>query len=86
MYVQFTYCNDTLGDTPLELSEATNLPFTVCYFDNITVMISGLFEDHMEHLDQVLSQLQNKGSQVNGFKSFWAGTNSEYLGFCPYYQ
>jgi hypothetical protein len=53
-----------VGDTPLELSEATGLPFTVCYFDNINVMTSGSFDDHMEHLDQVLSQLQNKGSQV----------------------
>jgi hypothetical protein len=49
--------------------------------DLLCLTTKDAFEDHLEKLDRVLSQLQQAGLKVNAAKSFFARHKLEYLGY-----
>ena len=51
------------------------------YLDDIIIIGSGRYEDHLMQMEEVLARLKEKGFQVNPLKSFWAKSEVEYLGF-----
>ena len=51
------------------------------YLDDIIVIGSGTYKEHLEKIEETLARLLKKGFQVNPRKSFWAQTSVEYLGF-----
>ena len=56
------------------------LEFARVYIDDLLVISTGSFEDHLPDLDQVLTRLNEAGLKVNTTKSFFARTELEYLG------
>jgi len=60
----------------------SDLPSVLCYLDDLIVLGSGTFEEHVAQLKEVFSRLLEKGFQVNPLlKTFWAQSEVEYLGF-----
>ena len=51
------------------------------YLDDLLVITKGTFEDHLEKLDGVLAKLMKAGLKVNLKKSFFACTETDYLGY-----
>ena len=51
------------------------------YIDDILILGTGSFGEHMKTVDEVLQRLEKYGLQVNPLKSFWAQDQVEYLGF-----
>jgi hypothetical protein len=45
------------------------------------ILSTGSFSQHLEHLDKVLSHLNECGLKINATKSFFARTELEYLGY-----
>ena len=58
-----------------------DLEFAQAYIDDLLVTTKSSFEDHLTHLEQVLSRLQEKGLKVNLTKSKLCQTELEYLGY-----
>jgi len=58
-----------------------DLEFARAYIDDLLVISSGTFEDHLDKLEQVLKRLQEAGLKVNASKSFFAREELEYLGY-----
>lgn len=56
------------------------LSFTAAYLDDI-VIYSDTWEQHLQHLQEVLLRLKNAGLTVNPQKCFITKTEVEYLGF-----
>ena len=52
------------------------------YLDDILIMTSGLYEDHLANLDKVLCCLHDAGFAVNVRKSSFAEDAIKYLGYC----
>ena len=57
-----------------------DLNFVRAYIDDVAILSSGSWTDHLEKLDTVLSRLSQAGLKVNGLKSFFGQTEVEYLG------
>jgi len=57
------------------------LEFARAYIDDLLVLSTSTFEDHLEKLEQVLKRLQDAGLKVNASKSFFAREELEYLGY-----
>ena len=57
------------------------LEFARAYIDDVLVISTGDFYQHIEHLDEVLTRLQESGLKVNASKSFFGRTQLEYLGY-----
>ena len=57
------------------------LDFARAYIDDLLVLSTGNFEDHLDKLEQVLSRLQEAGLKVNASKSFFGKEELEYLGY-----
>ena len=57
------------------------LEFTRAYIDDLLILSTGSFSQHLEHLDKVLSRLNECGLKINATKSFFARTELEYLGY-----
>ena len=53
----------------------------VVYIDDILIIGTGTFEEHLVTVEEVLKRLNEKGMQVNAEKSAWAKPEVEYLGF-----
>ena len=51
------------------------------YIDNILFIGNDSFDQHMEHVEQVIQQLEEKGMQINSNESHWAQHEVKYLGF-----
>ena len=58
-----------------------DLDKVLVYMDNILVVGTGSFDDHMQQLMEVLTRLEKNNLQVNPLKSFWAKDKVDYLGF-----
>ncbi|XP_026050763.1 uncharacterized protein LOC113037671 [Carassius auratus] len=56
------------------------LPFAAAYLDDI-VIYSNTWEEHVQHLAEVLQRLQNAGLTVNPTKCAIAKQETEYLGY-----
>jgi len=57
------------------------MEFARAYIDDLLVVSSSTFEDHLDKLEQVLSRLQQAGLKVNASKSFFGREELEYLGY-----
>ena len=51
------------------------------YIDDILVIGTNTFDEHIETVHEVLKRLEDQGMQVNPLKSFWGQTEVEYLEF-----
>ena len=51
------------------------------YIDDLLVITSASFEDHLNKLEEVLKRLQKAGLKVNAKKSFFGRAELEYLGY-----
>ena len=58
-----------------------DLVHVLVYLDDIIIIGSGSYEEHLTQVEEVLARLKEKGFQVNPLKSFWAKSEGEYLGF-----
>ena len=53
----------------------------IVYIDDIIILGTEDYEDHVKIVSEVLRRLEYQGMQVNPLKSFWAVPEVEYLGF-----
>jgi hypothetical protein len=56
------------------------LEFTQAYIDDLLILVTRSFTQHLKRLDKVLSRFNECGLRVNAPKSFFARTQLEYLG------
>ena len=57
------------------------LEFVRTYLDNVLVLTTGTWDDHLRKLDVVLHCIAKAGLKVNATKSAFGKTQIEYLGF-----
>jgi Reverse transcriptase (RNA-dependent DNA polymerase) len=69
-------------DFAQEIMESILSDLSQCdvYIDNVGVF-SNSFDDHLQHLAQVLQQLQANGFTVNPLKCEWAVQETDWLGY-----
>ena len=74
-------CNspDIFQEKMSELMEG--LEFARAYIDDLLVITTGSFNEHLNNLEEVLSRLSESGLKVNATKSFFGRTELEYLGY-----
>ena len=58
-----------------------DLEFAMAYIDDLLIITKGTFQDHLDHLEQVLTRLLEAGLKVNGTKSKFCDIELEYLGY-----
>jgi Reverse transcriptase (RNA-dependent DNA polymerase) len=58
-----------------------DLEFIRTYIDNLLVLTKSDWQDHLHHLDIVLTRLKRAGLKVNARKSFFGREELEYLGY-----
>ena len=58
-----------------------DLEYVRAYIDDLLVITSGSWQDHLDKLDEVLDRLQKAGLKVNAKKSFFGKPEVEYLGY-----
>ena len=58
-----------------------DLEYVSAYLDDLLILSSATFEDHLDKLGQVLQRLQEKGLCINAPKSTFATDEIEYLGY-----
>ena len=58
-----------------------DLEYVRAYIDDLLILSSSTFEDHLDKLGQVLQRLQEKGLRINAPKSTFATDEIEYLGY-----
>ena len=56
------------------------LEFVRCYLDDLLVLTSSSWDDHLDKLERVLQRLQAAGLKINANKSFFGRPELEYLG------
>jgi hypothetical protein len=57
------------------------MTFVIVYKDNILVLTSGSFDDHLRQLENVFEWLHHNNLQVNAKKSNFCTLETKYLGF-----
>jgi Reverse transcriptase (RNA-dependent DNA polymerase) len=57
------------------------LMFVQTYLDDLLIITTGSFHNHMEHIRIVLQRLSDAGLHVNADKSTFCAEETEYLGF-----
>lgn len=74
-------CNspDVFQEKMSDLMEG--LEFVRTYIDDLLVLTTGSFEDHLQKLDTVMQRLRDAGLKVNADKSFFCQGEIEYLGY-----
>ena len=58
-----------------------DLHYVRAYINDVALLTSSTWEDHLEKLDTVLGRLKKAGLKVNGLKLFFGKTELEYLGY-----
>ena len=58
-----------------------DLEFARAYIDDLLVLTSSTFDDHLRKLETVFQRLKKAGLRVNATKSFFCRTELEYLGY-----
>ena len=58
-----------------------DLEYVRTYLDDLLIMTSGSYNDHLKKLDAVLQRLKDAGLQANIKKSYFAKDETEYLGY-----
>ena len=59
----------------------SDLETVQAYIDDLLVITKGFYDNHLEEVDKVLSQLKKAGLKVNARKLFFAQPKLEYLGY-----
>ena len=59
----------------------TRLEFVRTYLDDVLVLTTSTWDDHLRKLDKVLHRIAKAGLKVNADKSSFGKTEIEYLGF-----
>jgi arginyl-tRNA synthetase len=69
-------------DFAQEIMESIQSDLSQCdvYIDDVSVF-SNSFDDHLQHLVQVLQRLQENGFTVNPLKCEWAVQETDWLGY-----
>jgi hypothetical protein len=57
------------------------MTFVIVYQDDILILTSGSFDDHLRQLGNVFKRLHRNNLQVNAEKSSFCALETEYLGF-----
>ena len=73
-------CNspDIFQEHMLELM--CDLKYVRMYINDVAILSTTTWEDHLEKVDKVLTCLKEAGLKVNGLKSFFGRKEFEYLG------
>ena len=58
-----------------------DLPHVLVYINDIIVIRSETFSEHMEQVNEALQQLVDMGLQINAIKLTWVQVEVNYLGF-----
>jgi hypothetical protein len=58
-----------------------DMTFVIVYQDDILVLTSGSFDDHLRQLANIFKQLHHNNLHVNAKKSSFCALETEYLGF-----
>ena len=58
-----------------------DLNYVRAYIDDVAILSSNSWEDHLQKVDTVLNRLKQAGLKVNGLKSFFGRAELEYLGY-----
>ena len=58
-----------------------DLEYVRAYIDDLAILTSGDWQDHIDKLDKVLTRLQDAGLKVYGLKLFFGQTKIDYLGY-----
>ena len=58
-----------------------DLPQVYVYIDDIIIIGSGSYEEHLKDVDKAISRLIEMGMQINPRKTVWAAEEVDYLGF-----
>ena len=58
-----------------------DLEYVRAYIDDLLILTSSTWEDHLEKLEEVLTRLQAAGLKINAKKSFFGQGELEYLGY-----
>ena len=58
-----------------------DLEFVRVYIDDLLIITSGSWTDHLDKLEEVLARLEKAGLKVNAKKSFFGKPELEYLGY-----
>ena len=58
-----------------------DLEFTRAYIDDLLIVSTGSFQDHLRKMEQVFARLQKAGLKVNASKSSFCSEELEYLGY-----
>jgi hypothetical protein len=56
------------------------LKFARAYMDDLLIILTGDFSNHLKYLNKVLSRINASGLRIDASKSFFARTQLEYLG------
>ena len=74
-------CNtpDIFQEKMIELM--AGLEFVRAYLDDLLIVSKGTFEEHVDHIEQVLTRLLEAGLKVNATKSHFCRDKLEYLGY-----
>ena len=59
----------------------SDLEYARAYLDDLLVISKDTFEEHLEHIEKVLTRLNEASLKVNISKSTFCATELEYLGF-----
>jgi hypothetical protein len=59
----------------------TGLEFACAYIDDLLEISKDTFENHLDHLEKVLTRLSEGGLKVNAAKNFFCREELEYLGY-----
>ena len=59
----------------------TGLEFVRTYLDDVLVLMTSTWDDHLRKLDKVLHRIAKAGLKVNSDKSSFGKTEFDYLGF-----
>ena len=57
------------------------LEFARAYLDDLLIISKNTFEEHLEHLEKVLTRLVEAGLKINTSKSKFCQTELDYLGY-----
>ena len=58
-----------------------DLEYVRAYIDDVAILSTTTWEDHLEKVDKVLTRLGTAGLKINGLKSFFGRKEFEYLGY-----
>ena len=59
----------------------TDIENIVVYIDNVFIIGTGAFNEHLTTMEELLERLDKKGMQVNAENRVWTKSEVEYLGF-----